>query len=289
MEQLWARRKVGYMLDQIRANGEKKELVDEVVALAKKYGITTPYTSWLIVPDAAVPVVNANPLLRPMPGRPGGVPGPRVPVALEPGKPEEAAKPVVQFLKEAEGKDKQSATTGSGGSGTSGLGGARGDIAERELAKDDRKTPDGKANQEAFEKKKAYDTAGKALRGRDRDAVQTGKLGVDLSVQMQNLRNQTKLDMTALKNVQGRNLLEIGGVWIDEGFKEGVKLVVVKAQGDAYFRILDRHADMKDVYRLGNHLVWITPSGAALVIDANDGKDKLSDEEIDKLFVAVKK
>src|SRR5262249_50278179 len=30
VEQLWARRKVGYLLDQIRANGEKKELVDEV-------------------------------------------------------------------------------------------------------------------------------------------------------------------------------------------------------------------------------------------------------------------
>ena len=46
------------MLDQIRVNGEKKELVDEVVALAKKYGITTPYTSYLIVPDAAVPVAQ---------------------------------------------------------------------------------------------------------------------------------------------------------------------------------------------------------------------------------------
>ena len=57
VEQLWARRKVGYMLDQIRANGEKKELVDEVVMLAKKYGITTPYTSYLVVPDAPVPVV----------------------------------------------------------------------------------------------------------------------------------------------------------------------------------------------------------------------------------------
>ena len=60
VEQLWARRKVGYMLDQIRANGEKKELVDEVTALAKKYGITTPYTSYLIVPDAAVPVAQGT-------------------------------------------------------------------------------------------------------------------------------------------------------------------------------------------------------------------------------------
>src|SRR5262249_41434071 len=57
VEHLWARRKVGYLLDQIRANGQKKELVDEVVVLAKKYGIATPYTSYLIVPDAPMPVV----------------------------------------------------------------------------------------------------------------------------------------------------------------------------------------------------------------------------------------
>jgi len=64
---------------------------------------------------------------------------------------------------------------------------------------------------------------------------------------------------------------------------------VVKAQSDAYFHILERHAAVKDVYRLGNHLVWVSPSGTALVVDANDGKDKLSDEEIDKLFVVAKK
>ena len=60
VEHLWARRKVGYMLDQMRANGEKPELVAEVTALAKKYGITTPYTSYLIVPDSAVPVAQGK-------------------------------------------------------------------------------------------------------------------------------------------------------------------------------------------------------------------------------------
>src|SRR5262249_4939575 len=53
VEDLWARRKVGYLLDQIRTGGEKKELVDEVLKLAKKHGITTPYTSYLVAPDQA--------------------------------------------------------------------------------------------------------------------------------------------------------------------------------------------------------------------------------------------
>ncbi len=48
---LWAARRVGYLLDQIRLHGENKELVDEVTRLARQYGIVTPYTSYLIVED----------------------------------------------------------------------------------------------------------------------------------------------------------------------------------------------------------------------------------------------
>ena len=55
VEQIWARRKVGYLLDQIRQHGETKELVDETKRLAKRYGIATPYTSYLIVPDGPMP------------------------------------------------------------------------------------------------------------------------------------------------------------------------------------------------------------------------------------------
>jgi Ca-activated chloride channel homolog len=51
---LWAARHIGYLLDQIRLNGENKELVDEVVSLAKKYGIITPYTSYLILEDEQI-------------------------------------------------------------------------------------------------------------------------------------------------------------------------------------------------------------------------------------------
>jgi Ca-activated chloride channel family protein len=51
LTQLWARRKVGYLLDQIRLHGESKELTDEVVRLSKEYGIATPYTSYLVLED----------------------------------------------------------------------------------------------------------------------------------------------------------------------------------------------------------------------------------------------
>ncbi|NLG26608.1 MAG: VWA domain-containing protein [Chloroflexi bacterium] len=45
---LWATRKIGHLLTQIRLYGPEQELVDEVVALSVRYGIVTPYTSFLI-------------------------------------------------------------------------------------------------------------------------------------------------------------------------------------------------------------------------------------------------
>jgi Mg-chelatase subunit ChlD len=56
--QLWATRKVGFLLDEIRLHGESKELKDEVIALAKKFGLVTPYTSYLVTePHADIPGV----------------------------------------------------------------------------------------------------------------------------------------------------------------------------------------------------------------------------------------
>jgi Ca-activated chloride channel family protein len=48
---LWASRRIGYLLDQIRLNGEDEELVDEITQLAREHGIVTPYTSYLIMED----------------------------------------------------------------------------------------------------------------------------------------------------------------------------------------------------------------------------------------------
>lgn len=51
--QLWAMRRVGWLLDEIRLRGESRELRDEVVDLARRFAIVTPYTSYLIVEDEA--------------------------------------------------------------------------------------------------------------------------------------------------------------------------------------------------------------------------------------------
>lgn len=50
---LWATRRIGWLLDEIRLHGESKELKDEVTGLAREHGVVTPYTAYLIMEDEA--------------------------------------------------------------------------------------------------------------------------------------------------------------------------------------------------------------------------------------------
>ena len=47
LPRLWATRRVGWLMEQVRSNGEQKELRDEIEDLGTRYGIVTPYTSYL--------------------------------------------------------------------------------------------------------------------------------------------------------------------------------------------------------------------------------------------------
>lgn len=61
--EMWATRRVGWLLDEIRRHGESKEIKDEATALARRYGIVTPYTAYLIIEDEQrrdVPVAQRN-------------------------------------------------------------------------------------------------------------------------------------------------------------------------------------------------------------------------------------
>ena len=55
LPRLWATRRVGWLMEQIRTNGEAAELREEVVDLGTRYGIVTPYTSYLALEPGAGP------------------------------------------------------------------------------------------------------------------------------------------------------------------------------------------------------------------------------------------
>ncbi len=48
---LWATRKIGHLLNQVRLNGPDQETIDQIVKLSIRYGIVTPYTSYLVTEE----------------------------------------------------------------------------------------------------------------------------------------------------------------------------------------------------------------------------------------------
>ncbi len=51
---IWASRRIGHLLDLVRLDGDNKEIIEEITVLARKHGIITPYTSYLILEDEEI-------------------------------------------------------------------------------------------------------------------------------------------------------------------------------------------------------------------------------------------
>ena len=60
LPRLWATRRVGWLMEQIRSNGENKELRDEIIQLGTRFGIVTPYTSYLATDGSVVAVPSGS-------------------------------------------------------------------------------------------------------------------------------------------------------------------------------------------------------------------------------------
>jgi Ca-activated chloride channel family protein len=323
VEDLWARRKVGYLLDQIRVHGETTEVKDEIIGLAKRYGITTPYTSYLLVPDgpvtpvAAKPVVpgkpdvsfGLDPKVAPIPQAllpaPGGFgekdkrKGPANPKGTTSVPPPPTTPATVEVFLKTFGQPSKSDATG--GPDIVGLGRTK-QVSDQLEAESKYTAGDGKDGDKAAKEKseKAKDAldqrrallqASDAFREKNLIEVQQGKLGVDFAVQNNLLRFQDRLDNknTASRLVQKRNVIDVGGIWIDDGFTPKMETVTIKSQSAAYFRMLERRPEVKDVFQLGNYVVWVTPSGKALIIDRGAGLETMNDADIDRLFTAPAK
>ena len=57
----WGARKIESVLDLIAQVGERKELVDQVIALSIKYSVLTPYTAFLVIEPTTTPGTGVEP------------------------------------------------------------------------------------------------------------------------------------------------------------------------------------------------------------------------------------
>jgi len=112
----------------------------------------------------------------------------------------------------------------------------------------------------------------------------SGASGVELALQLKKLRTEDKAGASNRCKAAGRDCTQINGFWCDDTFEAKVETIKVKALGKAYFRMLEKHPELKEVFKLGQKVIWVTPSGKALWITPDEGCETMSDKDIDALF-----
>ncbi len=220
---IWAKRRVGQLLDAIRLNGPNQELISEIKTLASKHGIVTPYTSNIAAdrgdlygfalgtqPRTTTPVRRRGGNFR-------GVTG--APVA-------------------------------GGGGRAAGPGGPTTPAPDRSGARAKRKsdkggTPIAKPNAPKASAQKPRDAVRVSLELRDlKEAEKVGK-------------------GSTVKRIQNRSFRLEKGRWVDQGFTKALakalsgKIEKIEAFSERYFAFVDKHPELLPFLSLEGRILLV--------------------------------
>ncbi len=268
---LFAHRKIGYLLDQIRLNGENRELKDEIIRLSLAHGIETPYTSYLVLENEQQYKqygVTANWVAAGVAG--GAAPGTGMP--LEPAAPAMKA--------EAARMDRRARE----------LGGAYGSIAKGPNTAAKAGDALGVAEESAAP---AARPTGIRADSRDFEQSDSGRTAVEIAQECQRLRRaeNASRDLRGIQNVQrraGRQFANYRGVWVDEAFQGDEKLTKVLWGSEAYFQLVREKEAVRDALSQGQRVVVVTARGQAVAVDVESGAERLAAQEMKALFTDSK-
>ena len=259
---IWAGRKIAFLLDQIRANGESSEMVDEIMGLSMEHGIQTPYTSWLVNPEDVRwrHTGRGNmppPMERPMPVRPG-------------------------------------LRSGYGGGGMGGQGGRDG--AERSAGGAAPAAP--AAQTGALEGAGVtIDHSGRDLGEADEFAWQeaetlkevSGKGATELARRNATLRETRSKDkdrfdenVLLFRKIGERWYNRVGQFWVDERIDDKAHMTVIKYGSDAWFALVDRLPDLRTALAADKNIAVLVKDGFAVIVAENEGLETLSDDDLKK-------
>jgi Ca-activated chloride channel homolog len=288
---LYAHRKIGFLLDQIRLHGENKELKDEVVRLSLAYGIETPFTSYLVLENAEQYKqygIQRHDVNQQEAIRKGNV----------------AAAPSNEKAADALSSTYSFGKAGAGGLTLSGAGGATG-TAPREPASRPSTTPSpsvappaqldtigvgGGGDQIGGFEGSRDENRGSGMRtdAKKLETAQSGTEAVDIATEIKRMKEASggkdARGVAAVQEKGGHRFLSFRGVWVDERFQGTEKLTKIKWGSEAYFRLAREKTDLRDAFTLGQRVVVVTARGQAIAIDAEAGEEKLADDAFKALF-----
>ena len=201
---LWATRRVGYLLDEIRLHGEKDELKEEVVKLARRWAIVTPYTSYLIIEDEEN---RGVPLARQSMGQ-------------------RSTRPISSPSLALDGNDALQSRLGSGES------------AERYLREYEKKAFSGFAESDTGGA--AVAAARSSAKLKSASITNASKEAYEESL----YGNRIRFEQQATRVVAGKTFYQNNTAWVDAetAEKPGAEIRKINFGSDAYFKLLARSA-----------------------------------------------
>lgn len=238
LPRLWATRKIGYLLDEIRLRGETKEVKEEIVQLAKRFGIVTPFTSYLIVEEDRGRIARgevdrlsggalSSQLMKAVPLTPQGAPaGSGMGGALR----QQTGDAAVGLSMEA----KSMATAG----------------AKDAIIADDYDV--------------YYEAAGEdSIRARPRFGgyggygfVTKGGSAASRPAEGEGVKS-ANLDERPMRYIGSRTFYRDGEKWVDSRYKPEQQTAKVKVFSQEYFDLVAAHADLGKCFALGNKVIVI--------------------------------
>lgn len=274
---VWAGRKIAYLIDQIRRHGESTEMVQEILVLSQRYGIQTPYTSWLVDPERRERVIHDHRFDR----RSGGVTFP-----WQRGGAGRAS----------QGRSLRRAAPGAGvGFGSGGRGGSGGGGGGALFGE-----PDGQGSQ----REGALHLIGGYGDDFDEiDGMLAAEAVTESSGRVANLIARKNAAMREFRSRDegrlGRDVLlvrRIGERWynrfgrglVDAEFGEDTQIVVVRFASEAYFELVRRRPDLRPVLAAAREVVVMVSGDVAILVSDRVGAEQFSDEQREQTGLATR-
>ncbi|HEY3323653.1 MAG TPA: VIT domain-containing protein [Planctomycetota bacterium] len=252
MPRLWAMRKVGHLLEDVRLRGENQEIIHEIVELSQRHGIVTPYTSQLVLE----------------PGMENNWRQPRPVVRDGRQMPPAASMPAEEALRMDFGaRDRaESAAKGVGGAARAATSGEMANaLARVEKELKDTKVAVTEADRPASAPAKPGDLEGQK---KEREKFESRRqLGAAMRADAKMDKSKASDDETGyaleraqtegMKQIGSRTFYNRGGVWVDSLAKKDAKPVTVKAFTPEYFELIKADETLGPVLALGGKILVV--------------------------------
>jgi Ca-activated chloride channel homolog len=260
---VWATRKVGYLLDEIRLHGENPEVRESVVQLAQRFGIVTPYTSYLVTEESPAAPEPAPPMDMPMSqsiqtGR-NHRGGPHLDALIN--QPARATAPAPPPRAPAARSDDFRAFQSLGGApagrvsaGSGASAASTGSGAPMPIAPSAAAAPPAEA---------------------------TGEAGRRVANRLRDLREAEQVDVGAggARFVAGHSLVLRGGTWTEDNLPPNARVLRVRPMSRSWFTLLRLRPALREVLAVGNALRFRLDG--ARVIEVSAASPDTADADIE--------